>query len=80
MGDNMLNGIHERNPSYNGLVRVCSLPGSTISDLQNYYMKPFLRKKLTKTILHIGTNDVTEKETTADKILDALLDLKKDRV
>ena len=29
-------------------------------------------------MLHIGTNDVTEKETTADKILDALLDLKKD--
>ena len=28
--------------------------------------------------MHIGTNDVTEKESMADKILDALLDLKKD--
>ena len=78
MGDSMLNGVDERSLSNNGLVKVRSFSGSTISDLQNYYMKPLLRKKPTKIILHIGTNDVTEKETTADKILDALLDLKKD--
>ena len=78
MGDSMLNGVDERSLSNNGLVKVRSFSGSTISDLQNYYMKPLLRKKPTKIILHIGTNEVTEKETTADKILDALLDLKKD--
>ena len=40
-------------------------------------MKPLLRKEPTKIILYIGTNDVSEKETTADKILDAFLDFKK---
>ena len=77
MGDSMLNGVDERSLSNNGMVKVRSFSGSTISDLQNYYMKPLLRKKPTKIKIHIGTNDVTEKESTSDKILDALLDLKK---
>ena len=54
MGDSMLNGVDEGSLSNNGMVKVRSFSGSAISDLQNYYIKPLLRKKPTKIIMHIS--------------------------
>ncbi len=78
MGDSMLYGIDEKKISKNGTVKVRCFSGSTITDLQKFYMQPLLTKKPSKVILHVGTNDAVNKEATADKILDALLDLKKE--
>ena len=63
--------------SKNGFVKVRCFPISTISDLQWHYMQPLISKK-PSTIIHIGTNDAGIKEATADKIIDKLLELKKE--
>ena len=41
-------------------------------------MQPLLSKKPSHVILHVGTNDVANKDSTADIILNRLLDIKKD--
>ena len=79
MGNSMLYGVDEKKLSKNGTVKVRCFSGSTIKDLHQFYIKPLLAKKPSKVILHFGTNDAVNKEATADKILDALLDLKKYR-
>ena len=78
MGDSMLYGIDEKKLSKNGFVKVRCFPGSTISDLQSHYMQPLISKKPSKVVVHVGTNDASTKGATADKIIDALLDLKKE--
>ena len=78
MGDSMLHGIDEKKLSKNGFVKVRCFPGSTISDLQSHYMQPLISKKPSKVVVHVGTNDASTKGATADKIIDALLELKKE--
>ena len=78
MGDSMLHGIDERRMSKNGLVKVRCFPGATVADLKNFYMQPLLSKKPSHVIIHVGTNDAANKDSTADSILNGLLDLKKD--
>ena len=78
MGDSMLHGIDERRMSKNGLVKVRCFPGSTVADLKNFYMQPLLSKKPSHVIMHIGTNDAANKDSTADIILNSLLDIKKE--
>ena len=78
MGDSMLYGVDEKKLSKKSTVKVRCFSGSTIKDLHQFYIKPLLAKKPSKVILHVGTNDAVNKEATADKILDALLDLKKE--
>ena len=41
-------------------------------------MQPFLSKKPSHVIVHVGTNDATSKSSTASSILNGLLDIKKD--
>ena len=74
----MLFGIDEKQMSMNGTVKVRSFPGSPISELQKFYMQPLISKKPSKVILHIGTNDAGNKAATAEKILNALLDWRKE--
>ena len=78
MSDSMLHGIDERRMSKNGLVKVRCFPGSTVADLKNFYMQPLLSKKPSHVIMHIGTNDAANKGSTADIILNSLLDIKKE--
>ena len=78
LGDSMLHGIDEKKLSKNGLVKVRCFPGSTINEMKNFYMQPLLCKKPSKVILHVGTNDAAFKESTADSILDGLLETKKE--
>ena len=49
-----------------------------IEDLRDYYIKPLLRKKPCKAILHVGTNNANLENANPDQILNALLELKKD--
>ena len=77
-GDSILYGIDERKLCQNGSVKVRVFSGTTIEDLRDYYIKPLLRKKPSKVILHVGTNNASLKNANPDQILNALLDLKKD--
>ena len=74
----MISGIGEKILGSNRSIKVRSVPRSTIHDLHNYYMKPLLKKKPCKVILHIGTNDATISGASSDSIIDALLHLKSD--
>ena len=62
----------------NETVKVRVFSGTTIEDLRDYYMKPILRKKPSKIISHVGTNNAGLKNANPDRILVALLDFKKD--
>ena len=77
IGDSMLNNIDERFLDKNGMVKVRCFSGSTVYDLTNFHMVPLLRKRLTKVIVHIGTNDASQGTSSADSILNAVLNLKK---
>ena len=52
--------------------------GTTIEALREYYIKPLLLKQPSKVILHVSTNTASLKNANPDRIIDALLDLKKD--
>ena len=59
IGDSMLNGIEEeRLRRYN--VKVEAFPGSTIKDMYGF-VSPFLCKKPSMIIIHVGTNDTPHK-------------------
>ena len=51
----MISGLDEKRLGSNGSVKARSFPESIIHDLHNYYMKPLLKKKPSKVVLHIGT-------------------------
>ena len=76
VGDSMLSGLDERRLSNKGDVKVRAFPESTIEDLREHYIQPLLKKQPSSVIIHIGTNDASQEGANADKILDALLDLK----
>ena len=61
-GDSILYGIDEKKICQNGSVKVRVFPASTIEDLQDYYIKPLLRKQPSKVILHVGTNNASLKK------------------
>ena len=72
MGDSMLGGIEETRMGPRRKVR--SFPGATIADLR-VYIVPLLRKKPSRLIAHIGTNDASF--SNAMKIADHSLLLQK---
>ena len=76
-GDSILYGIDEKKICRNGSVKVRVFSGTTIEDPRDYYLKPLLRKQPSKVILHVGTNNASLTNASPDRILDALLDLKK---
>ena len=58
-GDSMIHGLEEhRLKKYN--VKVRSFPGARIDDMYDY-LKPLIKKEPSAIILHIGTNDSTDK-------------------
>ena len=60
VGDSMLNGFEERGLCKNHHVKVKKHPGATSTDIIDH-VKPVLRKKPDKIIIHAGTNDITTK-------------------
>ena len=72
-GDSIISGIAEKKFTGPTKVKVRSFPGATIMDIRDH-IKPLVRKKPAKIILHIATNDATD--LNADQILEELLELK----
>ena len=56
-------------------IKVRSFPGATILDMKDH-IKPLIRKKPSKIILHVSTNDAGD--LNADEMLAELLELKND--
>ena len=74
-GDSIISGLRENKFHGPGKIKVRSFPGTTILDMKDH-IKPLMRKKPAKIILHVSTNDAGD--LNADEILADLLDLKKD--
>ena len=72
-GDSTLNGMMEKRMGNN--VKVRSFPGARIEDMSSYLI-PLLKKRPDHIILHVSTNDSTNKEKDADTIVGELLNLK----
>ena len=74
-GDSINSGLRENKFDGPGKIKVRSFPGATILDMKDH-IKPLMRKKPAKIILHVSTNEAGD--LNADEILADLLDLKKD--
>ena len=62
IGDSMLNGIEEeRLHKYN--MRVVACPGARIKNMYNN-ITPYIKKKPSKVIIHVGTNDAPYKPSS----------------
>ena len=72
VGDSMLGGIEESRMGPRRKVR--SFPGATIADMHQYLV-PLLRKKPSRLVAHVGTNDASF--SSAKTIADDLLKLQK---
>ena len=73
VGDSTLNGLKESKMSYNGTIVVRSFPGAVVGDFYNY-LEPLMEKLPSKLVIHAGTNDSINKNST--DILNELLQLK----
>ena len=73
VGDSMLSGINEFRLSTKRNVKVRSFPGALIDDMYDY-VKPLLKKRPDRIILHIGTNNCLNEPSR--QILDKILKLK----
>ena len=69
----MLGGIKEALLAPRNNVKVRSFPGATISDMRDY-MRPLLRKKPSRILIHVGTNDAPNSD--AQEIVSNLISLK----
>ena len=49
----------------------------TVINLKYFYMVPLLRKRPTEVIVHIATNDASQGTSSADSVLNTILNLKK---
>ena len=71
-GSSMISGLNEKKLTrYNAKVRC--FPGASIDDMYDF-LKPHIKKKPTNIILHISSNDSTQK--SADKIIEEIKNLK----
>ena len=74
-GDSMIGGLEEKKMSKTGKVKVRSHGGATIKDMRDH-LNAHLRKKPDRLIIHVHSNDASNKETSADDMFDRLMDLK----
>ena len=73
VGDSMLGGIQEAKMAPRNNVKVRSFPGATIFDMKDY-LRPLLRKKPSRILIHVGTNDAPH--SNAKEIVNELINLK----
>ena len=71
IGDSMIKYINARETSRSSSVKIRSHPGATTEDLIDY-VKPTARKKPKMMIIHSGTNDITNKVNTLQKIREVI--------
>ena len=67
VGDSMINGLNANGFNKDQRVKIKPFGGATLSDLLDY-IKPTLRKKPFKIIIHVGTNDITNKIDTTPNL------------
>lgn len=58
VGDSMVNGLEERGFCKNHRVKIRKHPGATSTDILDH-IKPVLRRKPDRLVIHAGTNDIT---------------------
>ena len=75
-GASMIQGLEENKMSRSGRVKVRSHGGATIRDMRDH-LNAILRKEPTRLILHVHSNDASNKATTSDDLYDGLMDLKR---
>ena len=73
-GDSMIGGIFENKIGPRNTIKVRSFPGAQVDDMYDY-LRPLLKKKPSRVILHIGTNDAIK--SNAKLIADKIILLKK---
>ena len=78
-GDSMYNQIDERRIARSVMgkfrVKVRAHPGATVGDMK-HHLTAWLRKRPSHLVIHVGTNDATNKKSTAEEIYNELLELK----
>ena len=74
-GASIVQGLEESKMSRSGKVKVRSHGGATIRDMQDH-LNAILRKKPSHLILHVHSNDASNKNTTSDEMFDSLVALK----
>ena len=74
-GASIVQGLEESKMSRSGKVKVRSHGGATIRDMQDH-LNAILRKKPSHLILHVHSNDASNKDTTSDEMFDSLVALK----
>ena len=74
-GASMIAGLDEKKMSGSGKVKVRSHGGATIIDMRDH-LNAILRKRPDHLILHVHSNDASDKEVSSDDMFDQLMDLK----
>ena len=74
VGDSMIGGVFENWIAPAKKIKVRTFPGAVVNDLFDY-LRPLLRKKPSRVIIHVGTNDANK--ANAKEITDKLLRLRK---
>ena len=74
-GSSMIQGLDGKKMSRRFNVKVRSHSGATTRDMYDH-LNALLRKEPQYLILHVGTNDASDKDTTADTIFERLMRLK----
>ena len=57
-GDSMIGGIFEKWIGKTKMMKVRSFPGATTDDMI-HYLRPLLRRRPSRVVLHVGTNDTS---------------------
>ena len=73
IGDSMIGGIRETQIAPRKNIKVRSFAGATVRDMKDYVL-PLLRKKPSRILVHVGTNDAVQ--SSADEIVEKIVGLR----
>ena len=79
IGDSMIKYINGREISRSSSVKIRSHPGATTEDLIDY-VRPTARKKTKMMVIYSGTNDITNKVNTLQKIRKVINAIKENEI
>ena len=74
-GASIVQGLDESKMSRTGKIKVRSHGGATIRDMKDH-LNAILRKQPSHLILHVHSNDASDKNTTSDDMYDGIVELK----
>ena len=76
VGDSLIRNLNGWTMSTRKAVKIHSFSGSTVQEL-DLFIKPILARKPHHVILLIGTNDIPDKNVTAETIADKIMEIGK---